>query len=144
MKIVGMLVLAAVILVSGCEKKTEDPRISLKKHIQSDSIVDNIVTRPIASAFSALIGEGIEIDQAVLKRNEAGFLELYINGHNRSYNIKKFRYKVEWLDGEGLVIETKASVWQTASAMNKSPFNIKAVAPRAEAVNFRMDTRKWE
>ena len=143
MKILSLLLLSAV-LMTGCEKKTEDPRIHLGKNIQSDSLVDNIVTRPIASAFSALIGEGIEIDQAILKRNEAGFLELYINGHNRSYNTKRFRYKVEWLDQDGLMIETKTSVWMTASAMEKSPFSIKAVAPRAEAVNFRMDTRKWE
>jgi uncharacterized protein YcfL len=143
MKKLILFYVSVVFLVIGCGEKRE-PRIKVREEVKSDNIVSNIVTRPVARAFSALIGEGIEIDEAVLRRNDAGLLELHVKGHNRSYDTRRFRYRVEWLDGEGLVIDTKTSVWLRTSAMGKSPFEFKVVAPRTNAVDFRMDTRKWE
>jgi uncharacterized protein YcfL len=143
MKRLILFYISVVFLAIGCGEERES-RIKVREGIGSDTLVDNIVTRPVAKAFSALIGEGIVVDEAVLRRNDAGFLELHVNGHNKSYNTKRFRYRVEWLDASGLVIETKTSVWLRASAMGKSPFSFKVVAPRTEAVDFRMDTRKWE
>jgi uncharacterized protein YcfL len=143
MKKLGFALIALIIIASGCSKP-HDSRIHVREEVGSDTLGSNIVTRPVAHAFSALIGEGIEITDAVTRRNEAGFLELYVNGFNQSYNTKRFRYRVEWLDEEGLLIGTKTSVWLPMSAMGKSPFSFKAVAPRPQAVNFRLDTRKWE
>ncbi|UCG49230.1 MAG: YcfL family protein [Phycisphaerales bacterium] len=138
-----LVLLVPAALVGGCNKEA-DSRIHVREGIRSDTLASNIVTRPVRHAFSALIGEGIMVDEAVTRRNEAGLLELYVNGHNEAYNTKRFRYRVEWLDADGLLIETRATTWLPASSMGKSPFTIKAVAPRAEAVDFRMDTRKWE
>jgi uncharacterized protein YcfL len=137
------ILLSAILLLTSCYQP-RDSRIHVRETVRSDSLDNNIVTRPVAHAFSALIGEGIVIDNAITRRNNAGLLEVHVNGSNQSYETRRFRYRVEWLDENGLVIETKTSVWTPASAMGKSPFTFKAVAPRAEAVNFRMDTRKWE
>jgi uncharacterized protein YcfL len=143
MKKLGLLLIALIVFGSGCYKHNE-PRVHLREEVGSDTAGSNIVTRPVQHFFSALIGEGIEVTKAVTRRNDAGFLELYINGRNESYETRRFRYKVEWLDADGILIETKTSVWQPFSATGKSPFTIKAVAPRTQAVDFRMDTRKWE
>ena len=143
MKTITNILLAALVLTfAACDQ--QPAQIHIREGIRSDDLGNNIVTRPIIQAFSALIGEGIEIDEAVLGRNETGFLELNINGHNRSYNTKRFRYKIEWLDENGLMVQTKTSTWLPHSATGKSSFSIKAVAPRVEAVQFRMDTKKWE
>ena len=139
--ITNILLFVIAVLFAGCHQP-QDSRVNLRQDVKSDSLGNNIVTRPVAFAFSVLIGEGIEITQAITRRNESGFLELHINGHNRSYKVKRFRYRVEWLDENGLLIQTKTSVWLPASAMGKSPFSLKVVAPRQEAVNFRMDTKK--
>ncbi len=141
--ITNIVLLVLLVVFTGCYDPA-DPRVNLREGVGSDDIIDNIVTRPVAYAFSALIGEGIGVTQAVTRRNDAGFLELHINGHNRSQFTRRFQYRVEWLDENGLLIQTKTSVWQRYSAMGKSPFSLKVVAPRKEAVNFRMDTRKWE
>ena len=141
--ITNILFFAIAVVFISCNEQQQDSRIHLREEVRSDSLVDNIVTRPVAYAFSALIGESIEITQAVTKRNDAGFLELHVNGHNRSYQTKRFRYRVEWLDENGLLIQSKTSVWLPMSAMGKSPFSFKVVAPRPEAVNFRIDTKKW-
>ena len=143
MKKLGFVLIALIVFGSGCQKQT-DSRIHVREGVASDTLGSNIVTRPVVRAFSDLIGEGIEVTQAVTRRNDAGFLELYVNGYNKSYRTKRFRYRVEWLDADGLIIETKTSVWLPMSAMGESPFSIKAIAPRQQAENFRMDTRKWE
>jgi len=140
--ITNILLVALAFTFTACDQPTE--KIHVRDGIGSDTLASNIVTRPVAYAFSALIGEGIEIDEAILMKNDTGFLELNINGHNRSYNTKRFRYKIEWLDANGLMVQTKASTWLPASATGKSSFSLKAVAPRVEAVDFRMDTKKWE
>ncbi len=140
--IINILLLVLAFTLTACDQ--QPAKIHVREGIRSDDLASNIVTRPVAYAFSALIGEGIEIDDAILMKNDSGFLELNINGHNRSYNTKRFRYRVEWLDANGLMIQTKTSTWLPASAMGKSSFSLKAVAPRVEAVDFRMDTKKWE
>jgi len=140
--ITHILLLVLAFTLTACDQ--QPAQIHVREEIRSDDLASNIVTRPVAHAFSALIGERIEIDNAVTMRNDTGFLELHINGHNRSYNTKRFRYRIEWLDANGLMIQTKTSTWLPASAMGKSSFSLKAVAPRVEAVDFRMDTKKWE
>jgi uncharacterized protein YcfL len=143
MKKLEFILIALMVFAFGCHKQNNS-RIHVREEVASDSLASNIVTRPVTHAFSALIGEGIEVTEAVTRRNEAGFLELYVNGRNESYETRRFRYRVEWLDADGIMIETKTSVWLPMSATGKSPFTIKAVAPRPQAVDFRMDTRKWE
>jgi uncharacterized protein YcfL len=143
MKILILLSAALIVFTTGCSPQGE-PRVNVREEVASDTLASNIVIRPVTHAFSALIGEGIVVNDAITKRNEAGLLEVHINGFNKSFNTKRFRYRVEWLDETGAAIETKTSVWLPMSAMGKQPFSFKVVAPRPEAVNFRMDTRKWE
>jgi uncharacterized protein YcfL len=133
-----LLVCAALGLFS-C---AQDNKINLAEDVKSDRLENNIVTKPIVHAFSFLIGEGIEIDRAVTYVNKDGFMELEVAGHNRAFNPLRFEYKVEWLDKSGLVIDSLTSKWLLTSAAAKSPFAIKAVAPRTNAVDFRMNTRK--
>jgi uncharacterized protein YcfL len=144
MKTITNILLFAVALAFVSCHEPPGSKMHLRADVGSDDLVDNIVTRPVAYAFSALIGEGIKVDQAILRRTKSGVLELNVNGHNESQWTKKFQYRVEWLDQDGQLVQTKTSVWQRMSAMGKSPFSFKVVAPRPEAVDFRMDTRKWE
>jgi len=144
MKQIGFILIVGTLLISGCSSHENDPRIHVREGVASDTPGSNIVTRPIRHAFSALVGDGIEVTEAVTRRNDAGFLELYVTGENKSYNTKRFRYRVEWLDADGLLIETKTSTWLPMSATGKAPFSFKVTAPRTNAVDFRMDTRKWE
>jgi uncharacterized protein YcfL len=143
MKILILFLAAIVIFTAGCPQQGE-PRVNVREGVASDTLASNIVTRPVVHAFSVLVGEGIVVNNATAKRNEAGLLEVQVKGVNKSYDTRRFRYRMEWLDETGGLIETKTSVWLPMSAMGKQPFSFKVVAPRPEAVNFRMDTRKWE
>ncbi|MBN2180587.1 MAG: YcfL family protein [Sedimentisphaerales bacterium] len=143
MKKSGILLITLMILACGCSKQG-DSRIHMREGVGSDTLASNIVTRPVTHAFSALTGEGLIVKEAVTRRNAAGFLELFIVGYNESYNTRRFRYKVTWLDSDGLPIDTKTSTWKAFSATGKTTFSFKAVASRTEAVDFTMDTKKWE
>ena len=138
----ALLLIVLAVAVAGCGPQNRDPRIHAREGIGSDTPGNNIITRPFAHAFSALTGQGIEITKAASRRNAAGFLEIYVNGYNKSYKTKRFKYKVEWLDADGLLVGTKTSTWLPYSVMGKSPFTIKVTAPRTNIVDFRMDTRK--
>jgi len=134
------LLLVAAAGVWGCQQ--EDKRVIMAEDVKSDNALVNIVTKPVIHAFSWVIGEGVEIDRAVTYVNKDGFLQLDIAGHNRAFNPIRFEYKVDWLDKDGIVVDTTTSKWLLTSAAAKAPFAIKAVAPRTTAVDFRMNTRK--
>jgi len=143
MKKLELLLITLTVITCGCYEP-HDSRVHLREEIRGDTLDSNIVTRPVAHAFSDLLGEGLEIAEAVTRRNDAGLLELHVKGFNKSYRTKRFRYRVEWLDEGGFLIDTKTSVWLPMSAMGRSPFSFNVVAPRPQAANFRLDTRKWE
>ena len=133
--------LLCIVTVGLFSCQTQEKGVILQEGIGSDSLGNNIVTRPVIHAFSALIGEGIEIRQAVTYVNKDGFMQLDVNGYNKSFDTRRFEYKVEWLDASGLVIDSLTSKWLLTSAAGKSPFTIKAIATRTGAVDFRMNTR---
>jgi uncharacterized protein YcfL len=144
MKKLGLMLIMLTILLLGCGKNQQDPRIKVQEGVASDTFASNIVTKPVLHAFSALIGERIDITNAVMRRNAGGFMELQIEGHNDSYNTVRFQYKIEWVDADGVVLDTKASVWKSMSAVGKSNFHITDAATRTQAVDFRMNTRPQE
>lgn len=144
MKKTGLVLLAMAILILGCGKSSPDSRIKLQEGVGSDTPASNIVTKPVIHAFSALIGERVEVKNAVLRRNNADILELQVELYNNSFNTERFQYKVEWVDGDGLVIGSKTNVWLAMSVTGKSNGTIIASAPNAKAVDFKMNTRNQE
>ncbi len=142
MKEVLHFLLAALVFLSlGCE---EDSRVKLRPDVGNATLVDNVVTRPIAYAGSALLGEGVEIDHEATRVNDNGLLELQIKGHNNSQQTKRFWYRPEWIDTEGMTIDSRTSVWTPMSVKGKSEFTIKVVAPTPKAADVKIDTKKWE
>ena len=67
--ITNILLFAAAVALISCDEP-QGSKIHLRADVKSDNLVDNIVTRPVAYAFSALIGEGIEVTEAVMRRNK--------------------------------------------------------------------------
>jgi uncharacterized protein YcfL len=137
---VGLLV-TAVLFAGGCNKPSSDPRVNVADSVGSDTLGSNVIIRPIGQAFSALLGEGIEVQETTVRRTPQGFKEIQVRGYNRSHSIRRFDYLVEWLDADGMVIPAKTAVWQPVSVQPKSVFTIRSIAPRVEAVDFRMNTR---
>lgn len=142
MKTMAVCVITAMTMVlGGCAKQSTDPRVNVADSVGSDSLGSNIILRPVGQAFSALIGEGIEVQETTVRRTPQGFKEIQVRGYNRSHGIRRFDYLVEWLDADGMVMPSKTAVWQPMSVQPKSTFTIRSIAPRVEAIDFRMNTR---
>lgn len=139
--ILNVLLVLAVVVLTSCDKP-HDTRVNMDDEVRSDTLTSNYITRPIGNALSALLGEGIKITSVVTRTNEAGFMEVHVQGFNHSSSVKRFEYRVEWLDDQGIVIESAATTWLPVSAKRKSQFSFKSIAPSRQAVDFRIDTRK--
>lgn len=133
---------AAAVLLNGCNKEYSDNRVNLDTGVKSDNVVNNALTRPVYGAFSLLIGEGIDLKDVKVFRNDADFMEIQVTGYNRAIYTKRFDYKIDWLDKNGIGVDSKASVWRPVSAKSRTTFSFKAVAPSKDVVDFRMNTRK--
>ena len=132
----------SIVLLNGCNKEYEDKRVSLGTDVKSDNAVNNYLTRPVYAAFSLLAGHGIDLKDVKVFRNDAGFMEIQVTGYNRAIYTKRFDYKVDWLDNNGVAVDSKAAVWMPVSAASRTEFYFKVVAPTKEVTDFRMNTRK--
>jgi uncharacterized protein YcfL len=137
-----LIMCIGALLLGGCASKPSDERINMGKGVSSDTLTDNIIIRPFAYVISALLGQGVEVTEVIENRTPQGFLDVQMRGYNKAHGIKRFDYRVEWLDANGMVIPTKTSVWVPVSAMGKSEVSFRFIAPRKEAVDFRINTRK--
>lgn len=133
---------AAVALgMAGCHKATSDSRVNMASGVRSDSAGNNIIVRPVAEFVSVVVGDGIEITDLKERRTPEDLLEVQLSGYNHAMSRRKFDYRVEWLDGDGMVLSSIMTKWMTQSAMPRSSFAFRAIAPNPRAVDFRINTR---
>jgi uncharacterized protein YcfL len=144
MKKLVIMLIAIMVLAFGCGPKKKDSRIKVQEGVASDTLASNVITKPLAHVYSAITGERIEFTNATLRRNSGNILELQVEFYNRSYNTERFQYKIEWLDADGLVLNSSTNVWLPKSVASKSKETIFAAAPSEKAVDFKMNTRNQE
>ena len=65
MKKLGIMLIVMMVLVLGCGSNQQDPRIKVQEGVASDTLGSNIVTKPVLHAFSALVGDRINVTNAV-------------------------------------------------------------------------------
>jgi uncharacterized protein YcfL len=137
----AVILLSFVVLFAGCGGQQHDPRIAVQSGVGSDTLANNIIVRPIGQAVSFIIGEGILVDNVKEARTAEGFLEVQVSGYNKSMFKKQFDYKAEWLDGNGMTMDSVMSKWMTVSVPAKSNFSFKVIGPSAKAADYRINTR---
>jgi len=135
-----LFVLSAVILV-GCNEPA-DKRVNLTSGVKSSTLADNVLTRPVYGAFTLLAGYGIDLKDVKVFKNEAGFMEIQVTCYNHAVYKKRFDYKVDWLDNNGMAVDSKASVWRTVSAKSRTIVNFTVIAPTKDVTDYRMNTRE--
>ena len=119
-----ILVLISVFMLTSCATaRPIDPRVT---------IVDNF------------LASDISINNVSSMVNNGGFLEIQVNGLNKTSFYKKLEYKIEWLDKSGFTISTIMSRWTEFPAFENTEFKFKAVAPKTTATDFRILIRKGD
>jgi uncharacterized protein YcfL len=138
----GKILLSVMVIgcLAGCYTPHSE-QVKLQQGVRSDSLDNNIITRPIIGVVSFLIGQGVVVNNVKEVRTPEGFLEVQVSGVNQSAFKKRFEYRTEWLDANGLLIDTVMSKWMTVSVPPQSDFAFKVVSPRADVGNYRINTR---
>jgi hypothetical protein len=130
-----------MLIVAGCHKASSDARVNVPSQVASDTLTDNIIMRPIGTFVSVMIGEGIEVTDVKDRITKDGLMEVQVRGYNHSKLRKLFDYRVEWLDIDGLVVDSVMTKWHTQSAMPKAEFSFKAIGPNKRAEDYRINMR---
>jgi len=133
--------IASIVLI-GCNEQSTDSRVTVQDKVKSDTLGGNVITRPLVSAGSAIMGHGVRITDVKETRNNANLLVVNVTGYNKAYNTKHFEYFAEWLDKDGIVIDSITNKWMPVSAVARSNFSFKVSATSPQAVDFRINTRK--
>jgi uncharacterized protein YcfL len=136
----AVIVCGVIILAAGCYQQ-HDPNVKLQTNVRSDSLDNNIITRPIGGIVSFLIGQNIKVENVKEVRTPEGFLQVQVSGRNESAFKKVFEYRTEWLDANGMIIDSIMSKWMTVSVPGNSEFSFKVISPSPKADNYRINTR---
>ena len=131
----------SVLVLAGCHPGSSDDRINTATGVKSDTLTNNVITRPIGAFVNFFLGPGIEITGVKDRRNASNFLQVQITGVSHSNKRKIFDYRVEWLDRDGMLIDTILTTWKPQSVMPKTTFSFVETAPNALAMDFRVITR---
>jgi hypothetical protein len=132
--------LGIMMCIAGCYQQ-HDPDVTLQKGVRSGSWDNNVITRPIGSLISFLISEGVKVTNVKEARTPEGFLQVQVSGFNVSAFKKRFEYRTEWLDANGMIIDSIMSKWMPMSVPAESEFSFKVISPSPKAADYRINTR---
>ncbi len=131
----------ALFVLGGCHPGSNDARVSTPKGVQSDTLGSNVITRPVGDFVNFLVGKGIEITNVIDRRTQDNLLQVQVSGVNHSTKRKIIDYRTEWLDKDGILVDSAMTRWESQSVMPKGTFSIVAIAPHPRVTDFRMNTR---
>jgi uncharacterized protein YcfL len=71
-----------------------------------------------------------------------GNYEVQVTVANNGFKTRRFSYLFDWIDENGMIIETSMSTWKTASVAAGGTIVISSVAPNDTARTFQLQTRR--
>jgi uncharacterized protein YcfL len=71
-----------------------------------------------------------------------GNYEVQVTVANNGFKTRRFSYLFNWIDENGMIIETSMSTWKTASVSAGGTIVISSVAPNQTARTFQLQTRR--
>ena len=73
---------------------------------------------------------------------EGGPWQVQVTVANNDFRTRRFSYLFQWIDGNGMIIESPISTWKTASVPSGGTIVISSVAPVDTARTFQLQTRR--
>ena len=89
------------------------------------------------------LGRSIYVTSVRCVKGSSGFYNFQANVSNNARSQARLEYKVQWLDADGLEIESALSTWQIMAIQPMEIKGLSAVAPSQEAVDFRFYVRPF-
>ena len=127
----NMIILAAAaLLLSGCDTVNTvekaypqaSPQMVRDKRIVTDSSLEDY-------AHPVSVNEG---------RVNGNLLKIQVELANNTSSYRSFNYKFEWLDENGMAVESPASPWSVLTLEGGERKFVSGVAPNPRVVDFRL------
>ena len=74
-------------------------------------------------------------------RTKGGPYQVQVTVANDGFSYRRFAYRFEWLDADGMLIDS-GSTWQTATIASGGTAVISSVAPNDTCETFQLQTRR--
>lgn len=127
-QLAAVLTLAALIV--GCQTvNTYEPK---DKQAVTHTIVDKRVETDLSLKDKA------HMQQLITAHTPDGFLKVQAQLYNGTNKRARINYRFEWVDQDGMLINTPLSSWKQLSLAGRETGLIQATAPVKNAVDFRL------
>jgi uncharacterized protein YcfL len=122
-KLYMMMLAAAAALMTGCVA-TPVPPMDTRVTIAPD------------------LGHKLYVTDVRCTKGHSDFLTLQVNAVNNTGSELRVQWKVVWLDGEGMEIDSLVSSWNSLALQPHEIRGLKGTAPRVDAADMRFYARK--
>jgi uncharacterized protein YcfL len=122
-KLYMLMFAAAVALMTGCVA-TPVPPMDTRVTIAPD------------------LGHKLYVTDVRCTKGHSDFLTLQVNAVNNTGSELRVQWKVVWLDGEGMEIDSLVSSWNSLALQPHEIRGLKGTAPRVDAADMRFYARK--
>lgn len=116
--------------LAGC--KTVNTTEPAQKSAQRAVIIDERVETDNSLAKKAAVLDVIE------GRTAEGVLKIQVEVQNLKRKRKEINWKIEWVDEQGMLIQSQMTRWSRLSLAGNERGYISAIAPTPQATDFRL------
>ncbi len=88
------------------------------------------------------LGHKLYVTDVRCTKGHSDFLTLQVNAVNNTGSELRVQWKVVWLDGEGMEIDSLVSSWNSLALQPHEIRGLKGTAPRVDAADMRFYARK--
>lgn len=131
LQMVMMSVVAGVVL-AGCAKE------SVNTVEPADRAANPKVIRDLRIVTDSSLADAAQPLEVRETRTDAGFLKVQVEILNTTRSRERINYRFEWLDDEGMLIDSPLMRWSTVSLAGGEAVWLQAIAPSPKAVDFRL------
>lgn len=94
-----------------------------------------------AQINDALTSIFLKAEAVRFARTQGGPYQVQVTVANDDFRYRRFAYRFEWLDGDGMIVDS-GSAWQTATIASGGTAVISSVAPNDTCETFQLQTRR--
>jgi len=104
---------------------------------------ESIETYPQTSLTinSKIVGQRLNVLECIARKTDTGILQGQVTVQNTTRKDYQFEYRFQWLDKDGIQIESGLSIWKPISISSKEKGMLKGTAPNKKAEDFIMIVR---
>ena len=130
-KTYAVIILLSAAALAGCSSPTVNTDVranpTARPHIEQDQ---RIITDKTLNAYCQIVG--------VYSKQIGDLLKIQVDVYNSQTEPAQFHYKFEWLDSQGIIVDSPGAIWRVQTIQGGEVISLTAVAPTPDAKDWRL------